>query len=57
MWKSYLINKLINWCGNRSRMFIKRWTNESIDKAMNDKINKWVITINRWRFLYEKMFW
>ena len=56
-WENYLINILINGWGNKSRILIKRWTNESIDKTKNDEINKWTKTINNWRFLCGKMIW
>ena len=56
-WENYLINILINGWGNKSRILIKRWTNESIDKAKNDEINKWIKSINKWKFLCGKMIW
>ena len=56
-WENYLINILINGWGNKSRILIKRWTNESIDKAKNDEINKWIKAINKWKFLCGKMIW
>ena len=56
-WENYLINILINGWGNKSRILIKRWTNESIDKAKNDEINQWIKAINKWKFLCGKMIW
>ena len=36
-------------------MFIKKWTNESIDKSIKGEINEWTKPIIKWRFLFGKI--